>query len=261
MAGGLPPPPTRAASGDFAWTAWNNELYKLLSTTGAVQWAQVNKAGSSIADLQNKDHDLLTGLQGGTSGQHYHLTAAQVAAIGIGNHNNLNAIQGGSSFERFHISSTEYDYVHNSPYLEVVETTATLSLTTTPVILKPATTINSQGITYDSATGEFTFLYAGNYTLSLNINATSTASNQHVYIYAEVDTGSGWTVNANSGKLYELVNATTEQIGFTNAIHRVAGQKVRYKIYSDSNKVSLSTFTLPGGVGAKVPAIRIQYST
>jgi len=42
--GGLPPPPTRADSGDFAWVAWYNQLYTLLSTTGAVTWSQVNKA-------------------------------------------------------------------------------------------------------------------------------------------------------------------------------------------------------------------------
>lgn len=64
MSGGLPPPPTRAANGDFAWTAWYNQLYTLLSTTGAVSWALVNKAGSSLADLQSKGHNLLTAIQG-----------------------------------------------------------------------------------------------------------------------------------------------------------------------------------------------------
>ena len=84
MAGGLPPPPVRAVNGDFAWTAWYNQLYTLLSTSGSVSWNLVNKAGSSIADLANKAHDLLTGLQGGTTGEHYHLTNAQntnVAAL------------------------------------------------------------------------------------------------------------------------------------------------------------------------------------
>lgn len=81
MSSGLPPPPTQAASGDFAWVAWYNQLYTLLSTTGAVNWSQVNKSGSSIADLQNHGHDLLTGLQGGTTGEHYHLTAAEYATL------------------------------------------------------------------------------------------------------------------------------------------------------------------------------------
>lgn len=81
MANALPPPPTRAANGDFAWIAWYNQLYSLLSTSGAVAWNLVDKAGSSIADLQNKNHDLLTGLQGGTSGEHYHMTAAEHSTI------------------------------------------------------------------------------------------------------------------------------------------------------------------------------------
>lgn len=79
--GGLPPPPTRADSGDFVWVAWYNELQKILSTTGGVAWAMVNKSGSSIADLQNKNHNLLTAMQGGTTNEYYHVTAAQYATI------------------------------------------------------------------------------------------------------------------------------------------------------------------------------------
>jgi hypothetical protein len=64
MAGGLPPPPTRADSGDFAWVAWQNQLYRLLSTTGSVAWTLVDKAGSSLADLQTRTHAMLTGIAG-----------------------------------------------------------------------------------------------------------------------------------------------------------------------------------------------------
>ncbi len=78
MSGGLPPPPTRAASGDFQWTSWYNELYKLLSTTGAVSWALIDKAGSSIADLANKNHGLLTSILG--TGD-YHVSSAEASRI------------------------------------------------------------------------------------------------------------------------------------------------------------------------------------
>lgn len=78
MAGGLPPPPTRAADGSFAWTAWYNQLYTLLSTTGAVAWNLVNKAGSSIGDLQNKNHSLLTSILGTGS---YHISAAEATNV------------------------------------------------------------------------------------------------------------------------------------------------------------------------------------
>lgn len=78
MAGGLPPPPTRAADGSFAWVAWYNQLYTLLSTTGAVSWALINKAGSSIGDLQNKAHNLLTGVLGTGS---YHISSAEATNV------------------------------------------------------------------------------------------------------------------------------------------------------------------------------------
>jgi hypothetical protein len=74
MAGGLPPPPTRADSGDFAWVAWQNALYRLLSTTGSVSWALIDKAGSSLADLQTKAHNMLTGVAGTGS---YHLSQTE----------------------------------------------------------------------------------------------------------------------------------------------------------------------------------------
>ena len=81
MASGLPPPPTRADSGDFAWVAWYNQLYSILSSTGSIEWSQVNKAGSSIADLQNHNHNLLTSIDGnGTS----HVSAGQASALASG---------------------------------------------------------------------------------------------------------------------------------------------------------------------------------
>lgn len=78
MAGGLPPPPTRAGSGDFAWIAWQNSLYNLLSTSGSVNWDLINKAGSSIGDLQNRSHTLLTGISGTGS---YHISSTEAANV------------------------------------------------------------------------------------------------------------------------------------------------------------------------------------
>jgi len=91
MSSGIPPPPTRAASGDFAWTAWYNQLYTLLNTTGSVAWSLIDKTGSSIADLQNKTHTLLTGVQGGSGTEQYHMTAAEHTGTGTGNFVRLNS--------------------------------------------------------------------------------------------------------------------------------------------------------------------------
>lgn len=76
--GGLPPPPTRADNGSFAWTAWYNQLYALLSTTGSVSWSLINKAGSSIADLQDHAHASLTSILGTGA---YHLSSAEAARV------------------------------------------------------------------------------------------------------------------------------------------------------------------------------------
>lgn len=269
MPTGLPPPPLRNDVGDFSWLDWYNKLYKYLNTAGAISWSQIDFTGSKLSDIQSRPHADLTNIQGGTAGERYHLTQAEHDGLTNGGsttlhthaHNNLSSVQGGLSTERYHMSQAEYDKVHTQPWIEVADTnTSSLALTTTPVLLAPPTTVSGSGISYDSSTGVFTFPYAGSYDLSLHVNATASASNQFVYIYAENNTGSGWTVNANSGKLYELINSTTVQIIYAQSVHRVAGQQVRYKIYSNSNKVTLGTSTLPGGVGAIVPAIRIQYA-
>ncbi len=152
--------------------------------------------------------------------------------------------------------------VINQPKIEAYDLTSAIALTATPALLKPASVLpNNAGIEYDPATGVFTFAAAGSYSLSLSVNATSTAANQFVYIYSENSfDGVTWSVNANSGKTFELSNANTVQIVYPQSIGRVAGQKVRYWIYSNGVKVTLNTIALPGGVGVNVPAIRIQFS-
>lgn len=74
----LPPPPQRAEAGDFAWVAWYNQLYQMLSTQGSISWALIDKAGSSLNDLQNKDHAFTTNQLGGGS---YHLSSTQYTRV------------------------------------------------------------------------------------------------------------------------------------------------------------------------------------
>jgi hypothetical protein len=78
MAATLPPPPVRADNGSFAWVAWYQDLYTLLSTAGSVSWSLVDKAGSSIADLQAKAHNLLTGVLGTGA---YHISSAEATTV------------------------------------------------------------------------------------------------------------------------------------------------------------------------------------
>ena len=150
--------------------------------------------------------------------------------------------------------------VSDAPYIEVASTVASTALTATPTLMKPATIVGTHpGIDYDPATGEFTFTAAGNYSLSIAVNCMATASGQSVYWYAENNTGSGWVVNTNSGKSFVLTNGADTQVFASNETRRVAGQKVRYWIWTNDSHVNITTTSL-GATGAIVPAIRIQYS-
>jgi len=146
-------------------------------------------------------------------------------------------------------------------YIEVYDRTASITINTTPTLLTPASTLaGGTGISYNNSTGVFTFSEEGDYSLSLLINALATAGNRILYIYAEKNTGSGWVVNANSGKTFPLISGQTTQIVYSNSIHRVANEQTRYWIYSNNTSVTLQTQTLPSVTGVYVPAIRIQYS-
>ena len=93
----LPPPPVNDQPGSFTWMEWYRQLRNYVSTSGSVPWYIINFAGSNITDIAARDHNQLQGLQGGTAGEQYHLTAAQYSALAAGPHNNLTGLQGGSS--------------------------------------------------------------------------------------------------------------------------------------------------------------------
>jgi len=150
-----------------------------------------------------------------------------------------------------------------SSYIEAYDRSVSIAINNTPTLLTPTSFLPplSQGITYDTTTGVFTFKYAGNYSLAISLNITASTSNQYVYLYAQKNTGSGWVNNANSGKTYELKNGLVVQFVSPQAVYRQAGEQTRYYIYSNGTTSSLVTQTLPGVTPTVyVPAIRIQYS-
>jgi len=107
-AGALPPPPIQDKPGSFTWLEWYRQLRAYVSTSGSVPWYIINFAGSNITDIAARDHDNLQSLQGGTAGEHYHLTAAEHTALSAGPHNSLSGLQGGIATEYYHLKSSEY---------------------------------------------------------------------------------------------------------------------------------------------------------
>ena len=228
MASGLPPPPINDQPGSFTWMEWYRQLRNYVSTSGSVPWYIIDFSGSNIIDIASRSHNQLQTLQGGTSGEMYHLTAVQYSRI--------------------------------SNYCDVMTTTSGIDLPTTPTIIKPATTVSSGGITYDSATGEYTMVNGGTYSLNISLNATPSASNKVIYFYAEEDTGSGWQIKRYSARQRRLNVSLEEQTVFSASIYFNPGTKTRHYIWADAT-VTLNSVDLPGTTPGTVtvPALRVSW--
>jgi len=260
MANILPPPPINDAPGSFTWLEWYRQLRSYVSTSGSVPWYIIDFAGSSITDIVSRDHGNLQGLQGGTAGEHYHLTAAQTASIGVGAHNSLTSIQGGSLTERYHLTAQQHARIGN--HGDFLTTTSGIALPTTPTVIKPVTTSAAVGMTYDNTTGVYTFTNGGVYALNLTLNPISTASNKTIYFYAEENTGSGWSIKRYSARTTLLKNTTQEQRVFTAIAFFAAGTQTRHSIWGESATITLNSVDLPGTTPgtATVPALRVSWA-
>ena len=158
---------------------------------------------------------------------------------------------------------TEQTTAWNPSYIEAYDRTASITINNTPTLLQPANFLpaTAVGITYDAATGVFTFENEGVYSLAISLNLTASSANQYVYLYAQKNVGAGWVNTSNSGKSYELKNGLTVQFVSPQAVYRAAGEQTRYYIYSNGTNSSLVTQTLPGVTPTVyVPAIRIQFA-
>lgn len=158
---------------------------------------------------------------------------------------------------------TEQATAYIPSYIEAFDRTASIPISITPSLLIPNSFLptNAVGITYDAATGVFTFLNKGTYTLAISLNITAGTSNKYVYVYAQKNVGAGWVNTPNSGKSYELKNGQVIQFVSPQAVYREAGEQTRYFIYSNGSTEALITQTLPGVTPTVyVPAIRIQFS-
>ena len=220
MAGGLPPPPTKAADGGFAWTSWYNQLYKLLSTTGSVAWDLIDKAGSSIADLANKNHNLLTSMQGGTTNEYYHL------------------------------SNTDYLSVHDKQhgvFYDTTDQTAAAINTAYPITFN--TTDISNGITRGTPTSRIVCARAGTYNFQFSIQfLKSAASSAHVWVWARIN-GSDVT---NSATQLTLSGSGAALVAAWNLVYTLAAGDYFELVWS-TNDTNCSIETV--AAAAPVPAI------
>lgn len=262
MANILPPPPVNDQPGAWTWLEWYRQLRQYISTSGSVPWYIIDFSGSNITDIAAREHNSLQSIQGGTSGERYHLTAAQHAALSAGAHNALSGIQGGTSTERYHITADQYNAISNA--LEIVDSSTTIALPTTPTVFAPstATTVLTQGITYDTNTGEVVFTNGGSYTLSFMVHATTTSSNKSIYLYASIDTGSGYQIRRFSAREQEVTNSIDQQYNFVSSNYFPKGTKLKLYLWGSATGINLVSTDIPGTTPGTVtiPAVRIMWA-
>lgn len=78
MANVLPPPPINDPAGSFVWMEWYRQLRNYISQSGSVPWGVIDFAGSNIADITTRNHNNLQNIQGGSTGNYYHLARVLV---------------------------------------------------------------------------------------------------------------------------------------------------------------------------------------
>lgn len=78
----VPPPPTQNKNLDsHVWQDWFRKLREYVVNPGSVAWGAIDFAGSTLSSIQSRDHNVLQGIQGGQSGQFYHLNQSEYNSL------------------------------------------------------------------------------------------------------------------------------------------------------------------------------------
>ena len=85
MADLIPPIPIDAPFASYNWVDWYQKVRRAINEAQNLRWSQFTDfTGSNLNQLVTRNHSDLQSMQGGTSGERYHLTAAQHSAVTSG---------------------------------------------------------------------------------------------------------------------------------------------------------------------------------
>ena len=148
-------------------------------------------------------------------------------------------------------------------YIATVNTTASITLPTTPTVIVLPTTSASANITYNNTTGIMTMPSSDTYHLSLWLNCLPSGQNKNIYFYAEANAGAGWVIERFSARSKTLANVNTEeQLVITMDGYFPAGLQLRFYVWGEAT-VYLKTVDLPGTTAgtATVAAARMMWTS
>lgn len=145
-------------------------------------------------------------------------------------------------------------------FLSIMDTTASVTLPTTPTVYVAPTLVVAEGVSYDTATGVTTINRSASYfSLNLFVNADPSAANKYVYIYLEYDVGGGWTIDRYSARQSLLPSLGETQIQSSASRNFPIGTKIRYYVWGDAT-VYLKTTELPGTTAGTVTVPAYRYT-
>lgn len=82
MADLIPPIPVDAPFASYNWVDWYQKVRRVINEAQNLKWSQFTDfTGSNLNQIATRDHSALQGIQGGTTGQRYHLNLAQYNAV------------------------------------------------------------------------------------------------------------------------------------------------------------------------------------
>lgn len=222
----IPPPPSPNSDfNDFSWKDWFRILRDSLVNTGVGAWSLLNFSGSNITDIVVRNHNDLQNVQGGATGNNYHLTNTDYTELTGGGYTSLHKHIGSMYYGSFYDTTNQYDGSTNIPYAMRLNTTtynngvnvvartvsATASIATTTLT---CTAIGS-GRFYPGMLLSGTGVTAGTYVyLQLSSTAASVAT----------PTGSGGGVGATTFTVSSAANIEERQ--FISGTNIVANTRV-----------------------------------
>ena len=85
MPSSLPPAPISTTDlNSYQWKDWFRKLQVYVTGVSSLLWSAIDFSGSSITDIADRQHNDLQVLQGGLSGDYYHLSSIDYIGNGIG---------------------------------------------------------------------------------------------------------------------------------------------------------------------------------
>ena len=108
----LPPIPNNPITDVFVWRDWFYKVSQALLAQASTNFVDLNFTGSNLQSIETRQHNALQSIQGGASGQYYHLSQSQ-----------YNQVIGSLVYGSFSNSVSQYATVNNTPTVVALDTT------------------------------------------------------------------------------------------------------------------------------------------